>query len=91
MKRNGSTDFFEPKTVFPLRLVRYDALKGQNMNKSENQNTEDAEAYEAPRLEIVSLRGDEVLAGSCKDLSGAGPTLTCRDGQFGSTCASLGS
>jgi hypothetical protein len=61
------------------------------MNKPETQDPKPADAYEAPRLEVVSLRGDEVLAGSCKDISGAGPTLTCRDSTFGSTCASLGS
>lgn len=60
------------------------------MKTPENQKPESQPAYEAPRLEVVSLKGDEVLAGSCKDISGAGPTLTCRD-QFGATCASLGS
>jgi hypothetical protein len=55
-----------------------------------NSASDEAKSYEAPRLEVVSLHGDEVLAGSCKDISGAGPTLTCRD-EFGSTCASLGS
>ena len=60
------------------------------MKTDETQKQESTPVYEAPRLEVVSLRGDEVLAGSCKDLSGAGPTLTCRD-QFGGTCSSLGS
>lgn len=60
------------------------------MKTDETQKQESPPVYEAPRLEVVSLRGDEVLAGSCKDLSGAGPTLTCRD-QFGGTCSSLGS
>jgi hypothetical protein len=59
--------------------------------KTNEEPKQDAQpAYEAPRLETVSLRGDEVLAGSCKDISGAGPTLNCRD-QVGGTCASLGS
>lgn len=60
------------------------------MNTPEKTAPEPTPAYEAPRLEVVSLRGDEVLAGSCKDISGAGPTLTCRD-SFGGTCSSLGS
>lgn len=60
------------------------------MKTSKTQQSDSKTTYEAPRLEVVSLRGDEVLAGSCKDISGAGPTLTCRD-QFGGTCASLGS
>ena len=61
------------------------------MKTTETKDAKTTEVYEAPRLEVVSLRGDEVLAGSCKDISGAGPTLTCRDSMFGSTCASLGS
>ena len=60
------------------------------MKTPENQKPDVQPAYEAPRLEVVSLRGDEVLAGSCKDISGAGPSLTCRD-NFGGTCSSLGS
>ena len=60
------------------------------MNKNENEKTESKAEYQAPELEVVSLHGDEVLAGSCKDISGAGPSLTCRD-QFGGTCSSLGS
>ena len=60
------------------------------MNTPETQDQEFRQPYEAPRLEIVSLKGDEVLAGSCKDITGAGPSLTCRD-QFGGTCSSLGS
>ena len=60
------------------------------MKTDETQKQGSTPVYEAPRLEVVSLRGDEVLAGSCKDLSGAGPTLTCQD-QFGGTCSSLGS
>ena len=60
------------------------------MKTDETQKQESTLVYDAPRLEVVSLHGDEVLAGSCKDLSGAGPTLTCRD-QFGGTCSSLGS
>jgi hypothetical protein len=60
------------------------------MKKTDSQKTESTPTYEAPRLEVVSLRGDEVLAGSCKDISGAGPSLTCRD-SFGGSCASLGS
>ncbi len=60
------------------------------MKKNEQQDQDFSKTYEAPRLEVVSLRGDEVLAGSCKDLSGAGPNLNCRD-QFGGTCSSLGS
>jgi len=60
------------------------------MKNTEKQTTESKAEYQAPELEVVSLHGDEVLAGSCKDISGAGPSLTCRD-QFGGTCASLGS
>ena len=60
------------------------------MKKSDIQDQDSSGTYEAPRLEVVSLRGDEVLAGSCKDISGAGPNLTCRD-NFGGTCSSLGS
>ncbi|MDD2240478.1 MAG: hypothetical protein PHO14_10815 [Kiritimatiellae bacterium] len=60
------------------------------MKKSESQDPTAEKIYDPPRLDVVSLRGDEVLAGSCKDISGAGPTLDCRD-QFGGTCASLGS
>ncbi len=60
------------------------------MKQNEEKQNEPKPAYEAPELEVVSLHGDEVLAGSCKDISGAGPSLTCRD-QFGGTCASLGS
>ena len=60
------------------------------MNTDETKKQESQPTYEAPRLEVVSLHGDEVLAGSCKDISGAGPTLTCRD-SFGGTCSSLGS
>ena len=60
------------------------------MNTTDHPQQESAPSYEAPRLDVVSLQGDEVLAGSCKDISGAGPTLTCRD-EFGGTCASLGS
>ena len=60
------------------------------MNTPDQEKQEPSEAYEAPRLETVSLRGDEVLAGSCKDITGAGPTLTCQD-QFGGSCSSLGS
>jgi len=60
------------------------------MKKTEKQTTDSQPTYEAPRLEVISLRGDEVLAGSCKDISGAGPSLNCRD-NFGGTCASLGS
>jgi hypothetical protein len=63
---------------------------GDTMNTDETKKQESQPAYEAPRLEVVSLHGDEVLAGSCKDISGAGPTLTCRD-SFGGTCSSLGS
>ncbi len=60
------------------------------MKKTEEKQSDSQLTYEAPRLEVVSLRGDEVLAGSCKDISGAGPSLNCRD-NFGGTCASLGS
>ena len=60
------------------------------MKTDETQKPESQPTYEAPRLEVVSLRGDEVLAGSCKDVTGAGPTLTCQD-NFGGSCASLGS
>ncbi len=60
------------------------------MKTNEDKQNESKPAYEAPQLEVVSLKGDEVLAGSCKDISGAGPSLTCRD-SFGGTCASLGS
>lgn len=60
------------------------------MKTPENQDQDSRQPYEAPRLEVVSLRGDEVLAGSCKDLTGAGPTTTCQD-QFGGTCSTLGS
>lgn len=60
------------------------------MKNPEQQDQDTPQTYEAPRLETVSLRGDEVLAGSCKDVTGAGPTLTCQD-QFGGSCSSLGS
>ncbi len=60
------------------------------MKTPENENQDPNQAYEAPALEIVSLKGDEVLAGSCKDVAGAGPNLTCQD-QFGGTCSSIGS
>ena len=60
------------------------------MNTPEQNAPAAPTTYEAPRVEVVSLRGDEVLAGSCKDISGAGPTLTCQD-NFGGTCSSLGS
>jgi hypothetical protein len=60
------------------------------MKTPDQENQEVQSEYEAPKLETVSLRGDEVLAGSCKDISGAGPSLTCRD-SFGGSCASLGS
>ena len=60
------------------------------MKTNETQDQKSRPSYEAPRLEVVSLRGDEVLAGSCKDISGAGPSLTCQD-NFGGTCSSLGS
>ena len=60
------------------------------MKTPEQDNQQTSPVYEAPRLEVVSLRGDEVLAGSCKDISGAGPSLTCRD-NFGGSCNSLGS
>lgn len=59
------------------------------MNEKETQATP---SYEAPRLDVVTLRADEVLAGSCKDAEqiSNGPTLFCVD-EFGSTCATLGS
>ena len=60
------------------------------MKTDENQDQENRQPYEPPCLEVVSLRGDEVLAGTCKDITGAGPALTCRD-QAGGTCSSLGS
>lgn len=60
------------------------------MKNPEQQDQKKPEAYEAPRLETVSLRGDEVLAGSCKDITGAGPSLNCQD-NFGGSCSSLGS
>ena len=60
------------------------------MNKTENQSEVVRPTYEPPRLDVISLRGDEVLAGSCKDVTGAGPTLTCQD-NFGGSCSSLGS
>ena len=60
------------------------------MKTEKSKNPESLSPYEPPRLEVVSLRGDEVLAGSCKDVTGAGPTLTCQD-NFGGSCSSLGS
>ena len=60
------------------------------MKKKNSEKIESTPVYEEPRLEVVSLRGDEVLGGSCKDISGAGPSLTCQDG-FGGTCSDLGS
>lgn len=65
-------------------------MKGENMNTPDPQDQAPEKNYEAPRLDVVSLRGDEVLAGSCKDISGAGPALNCRD-EFAATCASIGS
>ena len=65
-------------------------MKGEPMNTTDPQDQTSEKSYEAPRLDVVSLRGDEVLAGSCKDISGAGPALTCQD-VAGGTCASLGS
>lgn len=56
----------------------------------EQEKSPQQDAYEAPRLEVVDLHGEELLAKSCKDITGAGPTLTCQD-QFGVTCSSLGS
>lgn len=43
--------------------------------KTENQSKETLPSYEPPRLDVISLRGDEVLAGICKDPTriGAGP------------------
>lgn len=59
------------------------------MNTNETKNQDSTTAYEAPRLEVISLRGDEVLASSCKDSVGPGPAASCQD-QFG-TCSSIGS
>jgi hypothetical protein len=36
------------------------------MKKIENQSQDTRSAYEPPRLDVISLRGDEVLAGLCK-------------------------
>ena len=58
--------------------------------QEKEQRPQKDQTYEAPALEVVDLHGEELLAKSCKDISGAGPTLTCRD-TFGSTCSALGS
>lgn len=48
------------------------------MNKTENQSEVSKTTYEPPRLDVISLRGDEVLAGLCKDGTQAGAnSLTC--------------
>ncbi len=59
------------------------------MKTPEKQDQDTRQPYEAPRLEIVSLRGDEVLAGSCKDITGAGPQVTCQG--VIAVCSALGS
>lgn len=43
------------------------------MNKTENQSEVVRPTYEPPRLDVISLRGDEVLAGICKDGIQSGP------------------
>lgn len=60
------------------------------MKQNEKETTQVETTYEPPRLDTISLHSDEVLAGSCKDLTGAGPNLNC-EGAFGITCATLGS
>ena len=63
------------------------------MKTDETQKQESQPAYEAPRLEVVSLRGDEVLAGSCKDMNGGstGPDLACKDVAGINPCSTFGS
>lgn len=63
------------------------------MKTDETQKQESQPAYEAPRLEVVSLRGDEVLAGPCKDMHGgsAGPEVGCKDNFGVNPCVDFGS
>ncbi len=60
------------------------------MNAKVDMTEDETDGYEAPRLDVVALCADEVLAGSCKDITGAGPSMNCQD-EFGGSCASLGS
>lgn len=58
------------------------------MKKTENH--QDAPAYEPPRLDVISLRGDEVLAGICKqpDRQATGPgSIGCNLPEGVGTCA----
>ena len=63
------------------------------MKTEENKNPESPVAYEPPCLEVVSLRGDEVLAGSCKDMAGGstGPEVACKDNAGINPCSTFGS
>ena len=63
------------------------------MKTNETPTQESQPTYEAPRLEVVSLRGDEVLAGSCKDMNGGstGPDLACKDVVGINPCSTFGS
>ena len=63
------------------------------MKTEESKNPASPPPYEPPRLEVVSLRGDEVLAGSCKDMNGGstGPDLACKDVVGINPCSTFGS
>jgi hypothetical protein len=43
------------------------------MKNTDNQFEDSRPTYEPPRLDVISLRGDEVLAGICKDGIQSGP------------------
>lgn len=65
------------------------------MKSPEKQDQDSRQAYEPPRLDIISLRADEAIASACKELGGQGHNTggTCDRGvgQFSGMCESLGS
>jgi hypothetical protein len=46
----------------------------------ENGAPQKKEPYESPKVSVISLRPEEAVLGSCKNMSSAGPIGTCLAG-----------
>jgi hypothetical protein len=44
---------------------------------SENGASQKKEPYESPKVSVISLRPEEAVLGSCKNMSSSGPVGSC--------------
>jgi hypothetical protein len=85
IRRTGPKEFSNSSNIgLSLPDSRWqDVLqKRTNMKTNENQDSSSRPGYEAPRLDVISLRGEEVLASPCKNSS--------MSGEFTTGCTNVG-